>query len=334
MITTKDQNKILIVSESNNVVVKCINHWLVDRNIEMINLRTESDQFSVTRLDVNNLNFSFKINQNEYCFNDFKKIYFHRGALQLKDFTGVKSFLDDIVDFKTAFNYYRMAYEISLRESVSFLMHQEKTIGADNGGRINKLQMLNHASNAGLNIPKTLTTTCKNDVIDFVKIHKKIISKSMDLNFIFFDNDRLKLVHGLTCEILHEDTLDLPDEFPLTIFQENIEKVLELRIFFLGNTNYASAIFSQTSNHTIQDYRNYDDDFPNRIVPFILPNDIEHKINKFKEITGLKMGSIDIILSPMNDYYFLEVNPQGQFMGVSEFCNFYLEKEVANFIVA
>jgi|GEM_PF-3764545 len=330
---TKSQNKILIVSESNNDVVKNIKLWLVNCEYEIVNLNAEVDQFSIVKMNIVDSSFTFKINDIEYDFIEFRKIYFHRGALQLKDISGVKSFLEDIVDFKSAFEYYRMAYEISLREIVSNLMQQDNTIGNDNGGRINKIQMLESAKKAGMQIPKTIVTTQKKDVANFIGHHPKIISKSLDLNFIFHDNKRSKLVHGLTCEISVEDIQSFPDNFPLTLFQENIVKVLELRIFFVGSDNYTSAIFSQRSKYTEQDYRNYDDDFPNRVTPFILPLDFNQKINEFKRLTGLKTGSIDVIVNSLNEYYFLEVNPQGQFMANSEYCNYYLDKKTANFII-
>lgn len=332
MSITNDQNKILIVSESNNDVIKFICHWLLESNFKIVRLNAEIDEFSIVNMSPDHSSFTFKINNTEYDYKEFKTIYFHHGALQLKDITGVRSFLEDIIDFKSAFNYYRMAYEIALRETVSNLMHQEITIGKDQGGRINKLQMLNFAQKAGMQIPSTIVTTRKEDVFNFAKIHSKIISKSLDLNFFFSDKKRSKVVHGLICEILIEDIQEFPDDFPLTMFQENIVKVVELRIFFLGNKNYASAIFSQNSGNTIQDYRNYDDDFPNRVVPFRLPTDFEEKMNEFKRLSNLKTGSIDVIVDTENNYYFLEVNPQGQFMGVGEYCNYYLDKQVANFL--
>ena len=43
----------------------------------------------------------------------------------------------------------------------------------------------------------------------------------------------------------------------------------------------------------------------------------------------LNSGSIDLVYTKDEDYYFLEVNPVGQFAMVSEPCNYYLEKIVA-----
>ena len=43
----------------------------------------------------------------------------------------------------------------------------------------------------------------------------------------------------------------------------------------------------------------------------------------------LESGSIDMVVTPNNEYVFLEVNPVGQFDYVSKLCNYFIEKEIA-----
>jgi len=333
MITIKDPKKILIVSKSNDAVVKSICHWVLNFDLDLVKLNYDTDLLAIVSTNIDHSNFIFKINDVEYKYKEFKYIYFHHGAVQLKDCYGFNSSSFDVVDFKSSFSYYRTAYEYSLKETFQNLFHQNNTIGKNQGGVINKIKMLNFAQNSGMKIPETLITSKKNDVVNFIDIHKRIISKSMDINMVFYDKIRSKLVHGLTCDLLKEDLDEIPNEFPLSLFQNNIVKVVELRIFFIGNQNYASAIFSQNSGHTIQDYRNYDEDCPNRVVPFVLPKIFENKLEKFKKLSNLKTGSIDVIIDAKNNYYFLEVNPQGQFMGVSDYCNYNLEKKIVEYLV-
>ncbi len=47
----------------------------------------------------------------------------------------------------------------------------------------------------------------------------------------------------------------------------------------------------------------------------------------------LNCGSIDMIVNTKNEFIFLEVNPVGQFGMVSEPCNYFLEKKVAEFLL-
>lgn len=48
---------------------------------------------------------------------------------------------------------------------------------------------------------------------------------------------------------------------------------------------------------------------------------------------NLNTGSIDLIVDTQDNYYFLEINPVGQFGMVSQPCNYYLEKKVAEYLV-
>ncbi|SQB45601.1 ATP-GRASP peptide maturase, grasp-with-spasm system [Chryseobacterium jejuense] len=45
----------------------------------------------------------------------------------------------------------------------------------------------------------------------------------------------------------------------------------------------------------------------------------------------LNCGSLDLLKSG-DKYYFLEVNPIGQFLGLSLICNYSLEKEIACYL--
>lgn len=45
----------------------------------------------------------------------------------------------------------------------------------------------------------------------------------------------------------------------------------------------------------------------------------------------LNCGSFDFIKNK-DQYYFLEINPVGQFLGLSKICNYSLEKEIAEYL--
>ena len=94
------------------------------------------------------------------------------------------------------------------------------------------------------------------------------------------------------------------------------------------------AIFSQNNVNTQVDYRNYDHEKPNRCVPYNLPNTIKRKIFKFMKYKKIDTGSIDIIFSTNNKYFFLENNPQGQFDWLTKNCNYNIEKEIAEILIS
>jgi ATP-GRASP peptide maturase of grasp-with-spasm system len=196
---------------------------------------------------------------------------------------------------------------------------------------LNKLEVLQEALKCQIDVPSTLITNKKKDLKKFLFKHKKIITKALgeaiglstkNANYSFF-------TYQLTQEILDE----IPSEFPVTLFQEMIEKEFEIRSFYLNGIFYSMAIFSQNDNQTEVDFRNYIEEKPNRNVPYILPDLIQEKLASLMKKFNLNTGSIDIIKSKQGKYIFLEINPIGQFGMVSRPCNYPIEKEIAKFLI-
>lgn len=184
------------------------------------------------------------------------------------------------------------------------------------------------AVEAGLSVPDSVTSVSQHDAVDFFERNGgEVITKSINELFSFNHEDKnyFTRTYPLSAEYLAECS---PVFFP-TLFQQYIPKCVELRIFYLNSMVYAMAIFSQQNEQTKIDFRNYDDEYPNRCAPFRLPADIEDKLDSFMKKVNLNCGSIDMILTPNNEYIFLEVNPVGQFGMVSFPCNYYLEKKIA-----
>ena len=131
-------------------------------------------------------------------------------------------------------------------------------------------------------------------------------------------------------KIVDDDLLEsIPEKFSFSLFQEYIEKQFEIRSFFLNREEFSMAIFSQQSSKTMTDFRNYDKEYPNRRVPFKLPEYVREKVLKLMDELHINTGSFDFIFSKSGEYVFLEVNPVGQFGMVSMPCNYYLEKKIA-----
>ncbi|CAN5594966.1 hypothetical protein BH11BAC2_BH11BAC2_25050 [soil metagenome] len=206
------------------------------------------------------------------------------------------------------------------------MLHLKKrnSIGSDLTDELNKLEVLEIANQVGLAIPKSLVTSLKSEVLSFFG-NTSIISKTIS-EVILTEIEGIAYTNRTT----GIDSNALPESFFPSLFQENIEKRYELRVFILNQVCYSMAIFSQTDEQTKVDFRNYNYRQPNRNVPFQLPLHIETKLLKLMEHLGLSTGSIDLIVNNSLEYIFLEVNPDGQFGMVSSPCNYNLEKVIAS----
>jgi glutathione synthase/RimK-type ligase-like ATP-grasp enzyme len=117
------------------------------------------------------------------------------------------------------------------------------------------------------------------------------------------------------------------------MFQQMIDKDIEIRAFYIDNEIYSMAIFSQDDATTSVDFRNYNNKYPNRTVPYKLPDRMHNMVLKLFSKLKLSTGSVDLIKNTKGDYYFLEVNPVGQFLMVSDPCNYFLDKKVADYLI-
>jgi glutathione synthase/RimK-type ligase-like ATP-grasp enzyme len=125
---------------------------------------------------------------------------------------------------------------------------------------------------------------------------------------------------------------ELDETFFPTSFQVEIPKAYELRVIFVQGTIWTAAIISQNDPKTSLDWRNYNYQKPNRVVPYQLPPEIQTQIRQFAALANLNTGAIDMIMSQNKEYVFLECNPNGQISMVSEKCNYPIEQYIANFL--
>lgn len=193
---------------------------------------------------------------------------------------------------------------------------------------LNKLDVLHRASQVGLHVPQTLITNCRSEVIQFAnECGGSIIAKSLyETNEFTVGDDRY---------IINTQSIDpekLPASFYVTLFQEELQKDYELRVFCLEEQLYGMAIFSQLDEQTRVDFRNYNVQRPNRVVPYEVPEALGKQIRQLLRQLSLTNGSVDLVRTLAGEYVFLEVNPTGQFSMVSEPCNYHLEQRMAEFL--
>lgn len=219
----------------------------------------------------------------------------------------------------------------SLSNNFYALLKKSKWLSHPDRTSANKLDVLYQAVSVGLSIPATLVTNSKKELKKFKEQQKYIISKAIgEVNTFILNKKRFGLY---TSQVTSQDIDVLPDQFFSTLFQKNIKKQYELRVFYLDKTCYSMAIFSQSNEQTKTDFRFYDEERPNRRVPYQLPLDIERKLVKLMNKLQLNTGSIDLMKGFDGEYYFIEVNPIGQFGMVSKPCNYFLEKKIAEYLI-
>lgn len=204
----------------------------------------------------------------------------------------------------------------------------------------NKITNLQAASDCGLQIPRTLISNKPGDIYRFTDKGKSILKDILLDSIVFCWKDDYWIRVSIKPTLIDKEMVHHylsnqhnTENRGYLFLQQYIEKRYELRIFYLQGKFYTMAIFSQANERTKVDFRNYDNERPNRCIPYKLPASIEKKLDDFMKKTGINCGSIDMIYTPEEDYIFLEVNPIGQFQWLSHNCNYDIEKEIATFLI-
>ena len=178
------------------------------------------------------------------------------------------------------------------------------------------------ASKMGFKIPDSLITNRPGSVISFKeKMNKDVVLKTMSTPTLSAEEvnaDERVVSQGLQTTILTEDHMENIDsvrEIPC-YFQAYIDKQFELRVTIIGNHVFAAKIHSQQSEQTRVDFRDYSADI--LYEPFQLPAEVAERCRKFVHSYDLQYGAMDIIVTPDDEYVFLENNPAGQFWFVEQ----------------
>ncbi len=107
-------------------------------------------------------------------------------------------------------------------------------------------------------------------------------------------------------------------KFAPCLLQKYIHKSLELRVTVIGQIVFAVEIQSQQTPGSIHDWRRVQENLPHKL--FHLPADLENKCRNLVKELGLQFGALDLIITPNNEYVFVEINPNGQWAWIQQLC--------------
>ncbi|MEO8114135.1 MAG: MvdC/MvdD family ATP grasp protein [Phenylobacterium sp.] len=95
------------------------------------------------------------------------------------------------------------------------------------------------------------------------------------------------------------------------ILQREIEKAADVRVTVVGDRVFAAAIHSQGQSESEVDWRRGDGiDLPHLAID--LPPAIAERCRALVAALGLTFGAIDLVEAPDGRFWFLEINPNGQ----------------------
>jgi glutathione synthase/RimK-type ligase-like ATP-grasp enzyme len=176
------------------------------------------------------------------------------------------------------------------------------------------------AHQVGLRLPRTLVTNEPQAARRFIQ--QVGVGRTVFKAFLASTEDWRE-----TRLVLHED-LDRLDSvrYAPVIFQEYIKGV-DLRITIVGEKVFAAAIDARRTSYPV-DMRMAVGEAT--VSPMTLPGEVVSALRRLMDRLGLVYGAIDMRRSDDGAYYFLEVNPAGQWLFVESRTGLPISQAVAD----
>lgn len=329
-----ESEMILIFSRTNDYstfeVIKWLNHFGV---LDVFRINSDEDNDIV--FDVRDDYFVLRVNGTRIALNEVGAAWYRKGSNWLGGQFGTVH-IDSHPKLTAYLNHMASKESNKLSDYVHYLIEQTvPVLGSAFKSDLNKLVTLHLARAVGLKTPECLVLNERQSIMPLLEDDgSAYITKAMSDGVYLFDSEDKETGYFTYTESLRKDNVeDYPERIPPSFIQREVEKQYEVRAFFLDGRFYSWAIFSQADAQTSTDYRRYNDEKPNRVVPYLIPDNVEKKLCELFHRIDLNTGSVDLMVDSEDEYYFLEINPVGQFGSLSKLTNYQLEAEIARWLI-
>lgn len=185
----------------------------------------------------------------------------------------------------------------------------------------NKLYQLKMARQIGFKIPYTIVSN--DGKLSDIKKEAKYAIKTLDPGLLKIDDKEAFIYTNVVTgnELIKSNLRSAP-----IVIQEYLFPKLDIRVTVVGHKVFAVKILKQGKNID-GDWRRIKKE-ELEYIPIKLPDDISQLcINLVKKL-GLNFGAIDLAFIN-EEYYFLEINPTGEWAWLVNKVNFPIHKEIA-----
>lgn len=303
----QDKDNILIVSNKGDLTTDLVVRRMRERSIPFVRFNTETFPTLVTgTVSINNSMSDIfldtgKLRLSKY---DIQAIWYRRpvypdfGSIQLshdeEDFAGRESiaFLNNLWSILNDIHWINNPFALARSEQ--------------------KMLQLELASKIGMNVPDTIITNNHEDFLNFFEKHNsKVVAKPISHGGVGKVENKVIFTNDL--EIINFNIDPESIRYAPFILQEKIEKKYDVRLTIFGDKDFAHKVIligEHAPNHI--DWRNYKPD-ELRFIRIETPSNIKSRIHEFMNYMDIKYAAFDFCVDKHDNWFFLEVNPSGQF---------------------
>lgn len=316
-------NNVLIITSKEDVTVDFVVYKLKERNVDYYRFNTE-DIGSCVDIYFDGLNYWLndkKKNKTVYLRN-ITAVYFRRPKLPQPPFEitlGEQQFyLSEISTYLEGL--YRSLIDKYWLNSVFNIRMLE-----------NKPYQLSLAKKINFLIPDFCITNDYDTSVSFIKKHESCIFKPLRSGFINEPHSEGKILYTNKVDLKFIENIKSHDRMPLYIQQE-IEKDCDIRVTVVGNKVFSVKILSQEKDESKVDWRQSEKMLAHEKVE--LPQKIEEKCIRLCKGFNLGFAAIDFILDKNGNFWFLEINPNGQWAWIEGLLSYPISDEITNLLIS
>lgn len=313
---------ILILADKNDVHADVVENLLINEKSQVYRLNLDVESLEKTFITFSGDSWKIRTEYQEFKSSEITCVWNRKTFVQLMLDEQNKNYEFSI--WKNEWNKTLLGLYFSLK-SVPWLNYYR-----DNHKAENKYYQMSLAKELGLNLPSYLLTNNKADLTIFFEEHDKIVLKLMNQDFYKIAENNFK---GFYVNILEkEDINDFSsvEENPVFL-QKYIEKQYEVRYTVVGEEHFVCKIESQKSELSKVDWRRYD--LPNTPHSVLLPPSyIKKAVSEMMKKMNLSYGALDFIVTDDDVWYFLEINPSGQYLWIEDLTGLKISDEIKKWL--
>ncbi|MGH3821564.1 MAG: ATP-grasp ribosomal peptide maturase [Pseudonocardiaceae bacterium] len=185
------------------------------------------------------------------------------------------------------------------------------------------------AAECGLRVPRTLITNDTVHVQEFAEqLSRPMLYKPLSAPSVLTGGE-LRLIYATQVDInsLQEGDISLTAH----LFQEWIPKEYDVRLTVVGDQFFAVAIHASSDQARVDWRSDYD---ALKYEPIDTPEDVRYSINTLLERLGLPFGAFDFTVTPDGRWWFLELNPNGQWGWIEDCTDLPITTAVADLLTS
>ena len=325
-------NKILIVTNKEDIHPTSVIDLLIEKDIPYFRLNTEAlmtdYDFSWRFQSGCNIDFEIRDRTNGKILygNEIHSIWYRRPQ-EPKLLYHVNAEIDKHNSEECKMFYSYLMYYLSDIYSIGNHFYDKYASS--------KLVQLRNAIELGMKVPATCFSNTKTDLCTFAGKYGDIILKPLRNFNVYYDDEQSYTLY--TTKLKSKDLVTQPEEsFTQTVsFCENyVDKKYEVRVTVMGNQIFSCKLDSQSQDENTGkiDWRQgYDYNLRHERID--IPDEIDRFCRSYLRKLHLHFGCFDFIVTPQDEYVFLECNPNGQWGWIEDELNLPMSEAMVNCLI-